>query len=253
MEIFNDYAYYYNMFYGNKDYQGEANVIHDLINKYGKISTKKLLNLGCGTGRHDYELNKLGYHIKGIDLSQNMVEIAKEKYHNIPNLEFEVGDARYYSVQNRYDAVISLFHVMSYQNENVHVKQMMKTAYDALEEGGLFIFDAWYGPGVLTDRPAIRKKEVEDKDNRIVRFAQPTMDPNKNLVDVNYDVYVFNKSNGSVSEIRETHKMRYFFMPEIEFFLCNAGFKLLACLDCNNMQEPDFQSWTTYFIAIKEN
>ena len=74
MENFHDYAYYYNMFYQDKDYNGEVRIVNGLIEKYGNPDFgKRILNIGCGTGRHDLELNKLGYQIHGIDLSDDMI------------------------------------------------------------------------------------------------------------------------------------------------------------------------------------
>lgn len=81
MEVFKDYAYYYNAFYQDKDYVAEAVQIDFLLKKYGKdIST--VINYGCGTGRHDIELAKMGYHCTGIDMSELMIEIANNNVRN---------------------------------------------------------------------------------------------------------------------------------------------------------------------------
>ncbi len=119
MEVFHDYAYYYNLFYGDKDYAAEAGTIEGILKKYGKNNVKKeILNIGCGTGRHDVELHKLGYKIHGIDLSAEMVDIARANIPNQDDCVYEVQDARDFSVEEPYDIIISLFHVMSYQNKN---------------------------------------------------------------------------------------------------------------------------------------
>ena len=49
----------------------------------------------------------------------------------------------------------------------------------------MFLFDLWYGPGVLTDPPVVRVKEVEDDQYRLVRIARPVMYDERNIVDVN--------------------------------------------------------------------
>ena len=66
MEIFQDYAYYYNSFYKDKDYKKEARTVETLMNRDRDVSS--VLNLGCGTGRHDIELAKMGYAMTGIDV-----------------------------------------------------------------------------------------------------------------------------------------------------------------------------------------
>lgn len=77
METFQDYAYYYNAFYQDKDYKSEAKQVDILLQKYGQ-NIKKIINYGCGTGRHDIELSKLGYDCSGIDVSPLMIDIAKK-------------------------------------------------------------------------------------------------------------------------------------------------------------------------------
>lgn len=252
MEAFHDYAYYYNLFYGDKDYSREAAIIKDLIEKHGKLNAeKRILNIGCGTGRHDVELNKFGYKVHGIDISADMISIAKSNITSTDDFIYEVQDARSFTVKESYDTVVSLFHVMSYQNKNEDIKKVFCCVNRVLNTGGLFIFDAWYGPGVLTDKPTVRVKRVEDQNNLFVRIAEPILYPNDNVVGVQYNVNVISKENGRTRQINETHNMRYFFKPEIEELLNENGLQLIECIDCNTLGVPDFNSWTTYFIAKK--
>ncbi len=251
MEVFNDYAYYYNAFYQDKDYKGEAEQVDALLKKYGK-NIFTILNFGCGTGRHDLELTKLGYQCTGIDQSQLMIDIAKKnaKEENI-DVSFQISDVRDFEPAKQYDAVISLFHVMSYQTKNEDILAAFQSARKVLMPGGIFLFDGWYGPGVLTDRPSVRVKEIEDKKNRLVRIARPIMHDKENVVDVCYEVFVIDKVTGQTRTINEVHSMRYFFRPELEILLQETGFELVAHLDCETLQETDYNSWTSYFIARK--
>lgn len=249
METFQDYAYYYNAFYKDKNYHKEAEQIQSFLEKYG-VGIKRIINFGCGTGRHDIEFVKRGYKCTGIDISSLMIEIAREnaKRENIV-MDFSVADIRTYEPREKYDAVISLFHVMSYQNKNADILETFQTARKALDRGGVFIFDAWYGPGVLTDMPQVRVKEVEDDKYKLIRIARPVMHDKTNVVDVCYEVFVVDKNTNKIKVINEIHNMRYFFRPEIEFLLQQAGFKLIENLDCNTLDKTDYNSWTSYFIA----
>lgn len=249
MEVFKDYASYYNAFYENKDYRAEAAQVDYLLKKHGE-KIKKVIDFGCGTGKHDIELAKMGYSTSGIDMSSLMIDIAIEnvKKENF-DIEFSVADIRNFKPQSHYDAVISLFHVMSYQNGNEDILAAFRTARKALDKGGLFLFDVWYGPGVLSDKPSVRVKEVEDDKNKLVRIARPIMHERKNLVDVCYEVFVIDKETGNTKTINEVHNMRYFFRPEIDFLLKEAGFQLIENLDCQTLKETNFDSWASYFIA----
>ncbi len=135
---FKDYAYYYDLFYQDKDYKGEAVAVADTLKKF-HINGTSLLNFGCGTGRHDRELAKLGYHILGIDLSKDMIEIARENACDLLEkkvLSYDVGDIRKYEPKEKHDAVISLFQVMSYQISNADILGTFRSARAALNVGG---------------------------------------------------------------------------------------------------------------------
>lgn len=249
MEVFKDYAYYYNVFYQDKNYMAEALQVDNLLKKYGE-NIHKIINYGCGTGRHDLELSKLNYQCAGIDMSPLMIEIAqKNAKAEKAEIDFSVADIRSYEPREKYDAVISLFHVMSYQNSNEDILSALCSARSALEPGGLFLFDVWYGPGVLSDKPVVRVKEIEDEQNKLVRIARPVMHDKENVVDVCYEVFVIDKQTGYTKTINEVHNMRYYYRPELEFYLQQTEFELVDSIDCRTLKETDYNSWTSYFIA----
>jgi hypothetical protein len=133
-------------------------------------------------------------------------------------LSFSPGDVRAVRTGEIYDAVISLFHVMSYQTTNSDLTAAFETATVHLRAGGLFLFDFWYGPAVLTQKPEARTKRLENDDIKVTRTAEPTMHVNENVVDVNYRVQIEIKATGRIEEVRETHRMRYLFVPEVAHF-----------------------------------
>lgn len=245
MEVFQDYAYYYNSFYRDKDYRAEQ--IDLLLKRYGK-DIKHIINFGCGTGKHDVELAGMGYQCMGIDKSQMMIDIAKKNSNGKDNIDFSVADIRQYRSSEKYDAVISLFHVMSYQNTNEDILASFQSARSLLGRG-MFAFDVWYGPGVLSDKPTIRVKEIQDDKYRLIRIARPVMHDKTNIVDVYYEIFIIDNLTGETKTISEVHSMRYFFRPELESYLEKAGFELIDNLDCATMGTTDFDSWTSYFVA----
>lgn len=128
-KVFDAYAAYYDLLYQDKNYHKEAKYILRLLEGNG-ISSGKILELGSGTGKHAEEFAKMGFFVHGIDLSPEMVQKANHRNNN--NLEgqllFEVGDVRDFEAGKKFDAVISLFHVISYQIKNEDIQEMFKTA-----------------------------------------------------------------------------------------------------------------------------
>jgi len=128
---------------------------------------------------------------------------------------------------------------------------MFETAAQHLRHDGVFIFDYWYGPGVLSDPPAIRQKRLENEDIEVFRIAEPVMHPNENVVDVNYCVQVKQKDNGKITELNETHRMRYLFIPEILQF-SSPWFKVKTNFAWMKSSTPSFSDWYCVSTLIKK-
>jgi hypothetical protein len=138
---------------------------------------------------------------------------------------------------------------MSYQRTNQDLKAAFETARQHLAPGGLFIFDCWYGPAVLTERPEVRIRRLADERVSVTRLAEPVLHPNQNLVDVNYHVLIKDQQSGAFEELRETHTMRYLFSPEVELLLEATGFRLVKAEEFMTGQTLGTRSWTAVFVA----
>jgi len=255
MNIFDNYARYYDLLYRDKDYSKEAQFVHQIIQTHAP-NARDLLELGCGTGIHAVELAKQGYHIQGVDFSDQMLQRACDRLSQIPpdlasRLKFSRGDIRHLRLNQSFDVVISLFHVISYQTTNEDLLATFATVKEHLKPGGIFIFDIWYGPAVLSDRPAVRVKRLEDDEIRVTRIAEPVMHQNENWVDVNYQVFIRDKSSNTVEELWETHRMRYLFKPEIELLFQESQMQVIAFREWMSDQEAGFHTWSTYFVGRK--
>jgi hypothetical protein len=121
-----------------------------------------------------------------------------------------------------------MFAVVSYQLTNADLAAMFSTARRHLEQGGLFVFDGWFGPAVLTERPEVKTKVVtEPSGDTITRVARPVLDIVAQTVEVNYDV-ARERDGRLIEKTSESHAMRFLFAREIELFLSAAGFELVA-------------------------
>ena len=247
---FDHYAKYYDLLYMDKDYEGEVNYIHSLIQRFSKNEVKTIFDIGCGTGTHARYFSEKGYSVTGIDFSEKMIEEAKKR--NIPNAEFLVKNiVDEFHLNKQVNVVTCLFHVLSYQNENRQVIQLMNNVAEHLTEDGIFIFDFWYTPAVLTERPSVKIKRFEDKDVKITRIAEPVLKINENIVDVNYELFVKEKTTGELATIKEVHPMRYFSLPEVEQYLAFAGLKLLYSAEWMTEQIPSDKTWGVCCVAVK--
>ncbi|MEP6674221.1 MAG: class I SAM-dependent methyltransferase [Ferruginibacter sp.] len=245
--VFKDYSKYYNLLYKDKDYQKEVGYIDSLIQKYADGQVNSIIDFGCGTGKHDYYLAEKGYHITGVDLSDDMLVIANSS--EIRNTDFIQGDIRKVRLGKIYDVALSLFHVISYQQTWQDLFDSFTTAKLHLKSGGIFIFDFWYGPGVISDKPTERKKLVEDEELKIIRYTKPVMFPNDNVVDVNFEVHITDKKTNQEYQLSEIHRMRYLFLPELRNLLSTVGFSVIGEEEWITGAVPAFSSWNACIIA----
>lgn len=251
-KVFDAYAAYYDLLYQDKDYEGEVNYVCDLLEKQG-IKGGAILELGCGTGKHAEFFAKKGYTVHGIDLSPKMIETANNNKpeHLKQQLHFELGDVRTYRNGKKYDAVVSLFHVASYQTTNKDLADFFNVASMHLRKGGGMVFDFWHGPGVITEKPSVRVKRMKQSGFSVVRIAEPVIVCEWNQVNVHYTIITEEKSCGRHQKFVEEHAMRYLFMPEIEGYLTNANLELRAHHPWMQYNALDFNNWLGVLCALK--
>lgn len=218
--VFDAYGRYYDLLYQDKAYAAEAAYIRDTMARHGVVAGD-LLEFGSGTGKHGRLLAEMGFRVHGIERSAQMVDRAA----STPGFTCEQGDICSVRLGRTYDAVLSLFHVVSYQVSNAQVQAVFDRAAEHLAEGGLFVFDCWYSPAVYTQQPAVRVKRMADDEVEITRIAEPVLHPNENRVDVNYTIIAIRRASPAVQTFTETHPMRHFSLPEIDILAHRSGFE----------------------------
>jgi SAM-dependent methyltransferase len=197
----------------------------------------------------------MGYSVRGIDQSEAMLSRAMARRASLPDeiaarLSFERGDVRTVRTEEQYDAVVSLFHVMSYQTSNADLLAAFATAATHLREGGIFLFDFWYGPAVLSQRPETRVKRLEDERISVTRIAEPDMHESDCAVDVRYTVFIEDRSSGAVQQVRETHRMRYLFLPELQMLRGDA-FEERDSLAWMSDARPNADTWAALQVLAR--
>ncbi len=248
-QVYDCYAQYYDLLYKDKDYASEVEYVESHIRK-DIPKAKHILELGCGTGAHAEHLARMGYTVHGVDMSEKMLARAEKRKEGLPSsiatrLSFGLGDVRSIQTGKVYDVVISLFHVMSYQISDNDVIATFDTAQKHLSQGGLFLFDFWYDQSVLTQRPEVRVKRLQDDNIKVIRIAEPVIHSSQNVVDVNYTVFINNKKTNRIEEIHETHKMRYFSLHELECFW-KSFFEDVSAFGWMTDCPPDSSVWAGF-------
>jgi len=142
--LFENYAHKYDKECYVQGTIGECDFIEQEL---GYDKSVKIIDVGCGTGRHSIELTKRGYHVTGIDLSDSQLARAREKAKQLNlKIDFQKHDARDLPFIGEFDAVMMLcegaFPLMETDEMNFEI---LKNATKALKSKGKLIFTTLNG------------------------------------------------------------------------------------------------------------
>ena len=251
MSTFKKYSAYYDLLYQDKDYLAEATYVAGIIRKH-MPQARSILELGSGTGRHGRILATMGFDVFGVERSEEMVSYAQSATKASPltaegSFQCEVGDIRSVELGRTFDVVISLFHVLCYQTSNEDLKATFESANRHLVLGGLFFFDVWHGPAVLTQGATVRIKEVADTHHRVRRVARPVLDSTRGIVKVTYDMECGELESGQRLTFSEEHIMRYLFPTEIDFRTVRVGLQRIQIEAFLTGATPSNDTWGVFY------
>jgi SAM-dependent methyltransferase len=240
------YSNAYDLLYAGKKYEEEALYLAAKV-RGACPQAKSILELGSGTGRHARLMCDQGFEVVGIERSQGMLDKARKTPHE--SLTYIEGDIRTCEAGRRFDAVVSLFHVVSYLTSNDDILAAFGNARRHLDRGGVFAFDFWYGPAVLTCKPENRHLELTSDALEITRFAQTKLDYNRNVASVAYTLFVRDLASNTLIKENESHAMRYLFLPELDMLLKLAGFDLLLAEEWMTSQDLGSTTWNGFVVC----
>jgi len=157
-----DYMYFYSEDLTDERTEAEVSALVSLL---GLDSTKKILDLACGFGRHTNRLAALGHTMTGIDLTLGFLDIARQDaiQRNVA-VKYQQGDMRTISFENEFDCVMLLFTAFGYFSDEDNLKVIINIR-KALKSGGLFIFDSPNRDAFLKD---MRPYTVHEKDGNLM-------------------------------------------------------------------------------------
>lgn len=102
----------------------------------------KVLDLACGSGRHSILFAKKGFNVTAMDLSENLLKVAKNNaWKEEVSINFIEADIRHFRLNEKFDLVVNLFTSFGYFEKDEENFSIFSTASNMLEKGGYFVFD----------------------------------------------------------------------------------------------------------------
>jgi SAM-dependent methyltransferase len=179
-----------------------------------------VVDLGCGSGQWARELLWAGYRVLGIDISEAMIGLAREK---APGAEFRVGSLFEAEIPPC-DAVTSISEVLNYlfdpENEGRGLERVFGRVYGALRPGGVFVFDV-LGPGQVP--PGTRARGFSVGEDWAV-LSEREEDRERGTMERR--IVSFRKVGEHYRRDEEVHRVRLYDPEEVEAKLEEAGFEV---------------------------
>jgi 2-polyprenyl-3-methyl-5-hydroxy-6-metoxy-1,4-benzoquinol methylase len=195
---------------------GECDFIEKEIN-YNK--TLKIIDIGCGTGRHSIELSKRGYSMTGIDLSESLLEKAREKAKQKGvQIDFFKHDARNLPFDKQFDVAIMMceggFPLMETDEMNYEI---LKNVSQSLKEKSKFIFTTLNG--LFPIYQSINDFHAADSYEEGAKYKSENFDL---MTFRDYNTTTFTDDDGN--EYSLDCNERYYIPSEITWLLKSLGF-----------------------------
>ena len=204
---------YYDLLYKERDQEEADMFIHNLVSHLSPLKNALMLDLACGKGRYSIALNRMGYTVTGIDLSQRKIEAARQNQNK--TLTFAMNDMRMPLEPNKYDYIFNLFTSFGYFDNEEENKVVLTNVFNALKSGGIFVLD--YVNGQKAAKYLLEKEECT-------------------VEDVNFSIYRYVKDNLIIKEIKVmdgvvesmfAEKVSIFSEEKLREYILGCGFEIL--------------------------
>ncbi len=228
------------------DYKAFADYYQKMFKRFG-ISPELVLDLGCGTGNITIELANRGYDMIGLDVSEEMLEIAMEKAREQEKeILFLRQDMTEFELYGTVGAMVCALDGVNYLTEDGQLESMLKLLHYYLDPGGIFIFDLnteYKYKNVLDGRTFVYDTEDAyctwsneyDKEEKICYF------------DLNF---FLKNEDGTYTRQDEYQEERSYAVAEVEQIIENCGLTCLGVYD-NLSFEPAREDSERIFVVVR--
>ena len=245
MDAYTGFAAVYDMFMDNIPYGEWCDYLTGLLREHG-VEDGLVLDLGCGTGSMTELLAQAGYDMIGVDLSEEMLQIAMEKRaqsgHDILYL---LQDMREFELYGTVRAVVSICDSMNYLLEWEELQTVCELVNNYLDPGGIFIFDL---NTLYKYRELLGDSTIAEARDDGSFIWENTFDEEERINE--YDLTLFVREEGELfKRYQETHFQRAYTLEEVKRAIAGAGMEFVAAYDAFTRQPPREDSERIYVIA----
>ncbi len=210
------FAQYYDSMHQRRNYKHETDFI---VNKIKELNPEanSLLDVGCGTGSHLSLLEKNFTSLSGVDLNEEILQVARAK---CPSITFQQGKMGEFKLSQKFDAITCLYSVFNYNLDLEEAEKTLNNFARHLNDSGVLVI-ALYKAKNTEKKVSIHVGKLGDMES--AKINDYVYDPKTKAETSNF--VLFWKKDGKVDfETENNHKFRIFEYEEINTLLEKIGF-----------------------------
>lgn len=214
------------------------------------IKPELVLDLGCGTGSITVKMAKAGFDMIGVDLSCEMLDIARQKAQDEGcDILFLNQDMTEFELYGTVDAIISSLDSINYIIEDGGLLKLFKLCNNYLNPGGIMIFDI---NSEYKLREVLGNNTFVSEENNIFYVWQNSFDEDTNICSFYLDFFVENQ-DGLYDRFSEYQEERAYSKEEIEENVKKSGLEILGCFGDFDFSAPEKESERLFFVIKKSH
>lgn len=246
MSSYSDFAYVYDELMCDADYEKRAEYVLSLFKKYGKTPSL-LLDLACGTGNFSNLFAKKGIEVIGVDMSEDMLSVAREKMYNEGvNVLYLCQKAEELDLFGTIDGAVCLMDSLNHITDEADLEKAISRVSLFMEKDGLFIFDVntrYKHKTTLGNNIFIKESD------EVFCVWQNEYIDNESLVNIRLDI--FTEQDGLYERFCEEFCERAYDFEFLKELLLKYDFEVLKIFDDLSENEIKSDTERAFFVCKK--
>lgn len=245
MDQYSGLARIYDYLVSGVDFESWIDYVEALINRF-ELQTGSVADIACGTGNTAIPFARRGYSIIGVDIAEEMLNLAKVKTasDNI-SITFSQQDMRYLSLPEKVDLITCFHDGLNYLLDINDIEKTFQAVYKNLKNDGAFIFDL--NAVVWLSGADNSVTVIDDQDMTII--WETGYDNKQDVWQVKLTGFV--REDEYYKKFSETHCEKAYAPEEIAACLKRAGFSLLGSFDAFTFAPIKHNSIRHFYVAKK--
>jgi SAM-dependent methyltransferase len=204
------------------------------------LNCDSILELGCGTGRVALALAKEGFNVTGLDLSNEMLDVFRQKLDNADDkvdkvkskIEIIHGNMARFDLNKKFDLIIVPFRAFQCLTDDKDIANSLDCVKNHLTDGGIFIVNVFNPRPDLTDWCSPETVQIqwerldENTGNYVIKkYSQDKIDTDNRIMYITF-IYEVKDKAGNISEITDKLKLKYYYENQLQSAVEKAGLKI---------------------------